>query len=293
MSNEALQATAQSGPRLSAQAVRLHRNHKASLNFSRWEVQAMADAKVFISHSHADRDIAVDLNRVLTKYAAEVFLDQEHIEAGDPLPNRLRGGIRWCNRFLLLWSHTASRSRWVREEWEYAYDQKRKIVPYVLDGTPLPDVLDNLVYVESDDRSVGHANLLSAVFGRAFKPADSTELFPGLWRARLAMSGLGDATYDVELRKNGQLVGSGSMGQSGTFGDLARRTGFGHLLDMKIPLRGNWSYEDVTRVLTLDITADGFGTSNHEVIKITTTGRERQALHGQDLAGRPWTVQRV
>jgi hypothetical protein len=250
-------------------------------------------AKVFLSHSHADRDTAVDLNRVLTKHGGEVFLDQAHIEAGDPLPDRLKDGIRWCDRFLLLWSTTASRSRWIGEEWNYAYAEKKKILPYVLDGTPLPDLLDNLVYIDANDRDVGHANLLSAVFGRTFKPTDSTEMFPGLWRAQLAIGGLGDATYDVELRKNGQLLGSGSMGQSGIFGEIARQNGLGHLLNMKIPLRGRWSYEDRARVLTLDITADGFGTSNQEVITITTTGRERQALHGQDLAGRPWVVQRL
>ena len=188
---------------------------------------------------------------------------------------------------------SASRSRWVRLEWDYAYSQRKKIIPYVLDGTPLPDVLANLVYVDSEDRNVGHANLLSAVLGEGFKPPDPTELFPGLWRAYLAIEGLGDATYDVELRKNGQLVGNGSMGQSGTFGDLARQLGFGHLLNMKIPLHGRWSYEDVTQILTLDITAVGFGTSKQEVIQITTTGRERQALRGQDLAGRPWIVQRL
>ncbi len=219
-------------------------------------VQPTRDANVFVSHSHADRETAVDLNRVLTKHGAQVFLDQARIEAGDPLPDRLRDGIRWCNRFLLLWSSSASRSKWVREEWNYAYDEKKKILPYRLDSTPLPDVLDNLVYIDSGDQGVGHANLLSAVFGRTFTPADPTELFPGLWRARLAIGGLGDTTYDVELRKNGQLVGSGSMGQSGIVGELARQTGHGHLLDMKIPLRGRWSYEDVARILTLDITAD-------------------------------------
>lgn len=255
--------------------------------------QTGKSAKVFVSHSHADRDTAVDLNRVLTKHGAQVFLDQARIEAGDALPDRLRDGIRWCDRFLLVWSTSASRSTWVAEEWNYAYDQKKKILPYVLDSTSLPDVLDNLVYIDSDDRGVGHANLLTAVFGKTFKPADSTELFPGLWRARLAIEGLGDATYDVELRKNGQLLGNGSMGHSGVFGELARQSGFGQLLDMKIPLRGRWSYEDGTRTLTLDITAEGLGTSKQEVIKITTTGRERHALHGQDLAGRPWVVQRL
>lgn len=250
-------------------------------------------ANVFISHSHADRDTTVNLNRILIKNGAEVFLDQDRIEAGDPLPDRLRDGIRWCNRFLLIWSWSASQSAWVHEEWDYAYSERKKILPYVLDDTPLPDALENLVYVMGEDRSVGHANLLAAIFGKAFKPADSTELFPGLWRACLAIQGLADATYDLELRRNGQVVGSGSMGQSGMFGELARQAGFGNLLNMKIPIRGQWSYEDVARTLTLDMTAEGFGTSNHEVIKITTTGRERDALYGQDLASRPWMVQRV
>jgi hypothetical protein len=158
---------------------------------------------------------------VLTTHGAETFLDQEHLEAGDLLPDHLREGIAQCNRFLLLWSWAASQSTWVHKEWDFAWEQRKRILPYVLDDTPLPDALANLVHVDAQDRNVSPANLLTAIFGKAYKPSDPTAVFRGLWRARLAIPGLGDATYDVELRKNGQLAGSGSMGRSGIFAQLA------------------------------------------------------------------------
>jgi hypothetical protein len=243
------------------------------------EIQVMAETRIFISHSHTDRDVAVDLNRVLFKYGAEVFLDQDRIEAGDPLPSRLRDGIQWCNRFLLLWSRTASQSMWVQEEWDYAYNLKKGILPYVLDGTPLPNVLEKLVYVDAQDRKIGHANLLSAVFGKAFTPPDPTELFPGLWGARHSFQGLRGAPYKLVMHKNGQLVLS-----SGVIGHMTSQDG---RPNMDIPILGEWSYDDVTRILTLYIP---FG-ADTEVIRITTTGRERQDLRGQSSIGRTWIFQ--
>src|SRR5262245_56265947 len=127
--------------------------------------------RIFLSHSHADRDMAVELDQLFRKHQAETFLDQERIDVGDELPTRLKEGISWCNRFLLLWSVNAGRSVWVKGEWNYAYDQRKKIIPYRLDGFPLPEGLDNLVYIDSDDRKLGHGKLLSAVFGREFRPA--------------------------------------------------------------------------------------------------------------------------
>jgi hypothetical protein len=70
-------------------------------------------AKVFISHSHRDRGTAVVLAEVLEENGIERFLDQDQIEAGDVLPDRLVRGVEWCDKVLLLWSASAARSRWV------------------------------------------------------------------------------------------------------------------------------------------------------------------------------------
>lgn len=46
-------------------------------------------------------------------------------------------------------------------------------------------------------------------------------------------------------------------------------------------------------MLTLTVTASGFGQQNTDVVRIRTTGRERGEIQGQDLAGRTWTLRRV
>lgn len=62
---------------------------------------------------------------------------------------------------------------------------------------------------------------------------------------------------------------------------------------MKIPLCDQCTFEDVVKILTLDVTTIESGTSNHEVIKIIATSREHSVLHGQDLSGRFWIILRL
>ena len=152
----------------------------------------MTRPRVFISYSRADGDLALALNRVLRKNGAETFFDEGRVGAGEDLPARLRDGVHHCQSLLLLWSRSASRSPWVHKEWDLAYELRKKIVPYRLDGTPLPEVLDHIVHVDSDDRRHGHARLLVAVFGRGFQPRDSSSMFPGEWRVTIDPQSLRD-----------------------------------------------------------------------------------------------------
>jgi hypothetical protein len=248
--------------------------------------------QVFISHSHADREVATDLQATLEKYGAETYLDQDRIRTGDVLPKRIAEGIRWCDTFLLIWSSSAASSEWVGKEWNTAYDQRRKIIPYVVDGTSLPPGLSNLVYIGIKDRKLGDAQLLTAVFGPDFQP-DPTTLFPGRWRAVVDALGMGTGTYDLVLRPNGQMEGEGGIDPQGFIYQLAASQGMTGLLTTRLPVQGSWLYDRGAHVLTLDMTASGFGQTNREVVTIRATGRENQALTGQDLGGRTWTVQRM
>ena len=245
--------------------------------------------KIFLSHSHRDRHSATELQTVLETHDAETYLDQDQIQAGDILPERIREGINWCDIFLLIWSSSAAASDWVEKEWDTAYDLRKKIIPYSLDSTPLPASLQNLVRVESVDRERGDAKLLMAVFGREFTP-DPTTLFPGNWRASMDAFGMVQGTYDLELRTNGQVEGKGGIEQSGVAGDLARSMGMEGILNMRIPVQGNWSYDRGSQILTLNMTASGFGQQNTDIVRIRTTGREEGAIQGQDLSWRTWTL---
>lgn len=248
--------------------------------------------RVFLSHSHLDRHSATQLQRVLEKAGAETYLDQDKIQAGDVLPDRIRQGIEWSNAVLLLWSHNAVASAWVGKEWDLAYELRKKIVPYLLDSTSLPPALDNLVYVNLDDHEHGNSELLRAIFGREYRP-DPTTLFPGSWHASVDAFGIARGSYDLELRSNGQVEGEGGMEQGALADGLAQSMGFGNIMNMRFPIAGSWSYEQGTQLLTLNITAYGFGQQNTDVVRIRTTGKEQGAIQGQDLTGRVWTVQRA
>jgi TIR domain len=247
--------------------------------------------KVFISHRHLDRHVATQLQSVLHQHGAETFLDQDRIQAGDVLPDRIQDGIKWCDIFLLLWSGYAASSDWVAREWDLAYESRKKIIPYLLDQTPLPNELDNLVHVEDSDRLHGNAQLLLAVFGKEFV-TDSTTLFPGRWKARMDAMGMVQATYNLELRANGQVEGDGGADASGVAIGMARQLGMEGLFTMRIPVHGSWSYDQGTQILAIEMNAAAFGQQTMETIRIHTTGREKGAILGRDLGGRTWTLER-
>jgi hypothetical protein len=52
--------------------------------------------KVFISHSHHDRENATNLQKVLEQHEVRVFLHQHQITAGEDLKTQLELGLIWC-----------------------------------------------------------------------------------------------------------------------------------------------------------------------------------------------------
>ncbi len=252
--------------------------------------------KVFISHSRIQRDLGVELNSLLQDNGAETYFDQDRIQAGDSLPSRITTGVAWCDTFLLIWSAMAARSQWVSNEWNLAYEQRKRIIPFMFDSAPLPDELSNLVYIASDDRKRGFGDLLVVVLGKDFQPRDPAALIPGRWQLEPAvnMPGLGSAVYDIVLGRNGQISGSAQMGGGGILGEVANGLGLGHVLQMKGRITGSWEYDHTSNLLIVDMTAhvEGFP-SNREVIHIWTRGDEKDAIEGRDGAQRVWRIRRV
>ena len=244
-------------------------------------------ARVFISHSHVDRHIAVELQDVLEKHGAETFLDQDTIDALDNLPERIQNGISWCDTLLLLWSASAASSAWVQKEWETAQDWRKVVVPYALDFTPLPHPLDELVHIEASDMQHGNSILLKTILGG---DVDIEGIFAGRWKAAVDAFGMAQGTYEFELRENGQVEGEGGISNTGLAGSLAEQAGMGGLLSMRIPLHGSWSYDRRAGVLTIQISATAFGQQQNDTIRIRTTGHETGPITGEDLAGRTWTL---
>lgn len=237
---------------------------------------------VFVSHSHDDRKIATELNKVLKQHSAKTFLDREQIVASQSLPKRIREGISSCDVFLLVWSRNAARSKYVTKEWNTAYDMRKKILPCLLDAAPLPNVLDNLVYVTLDDAEVGYGKLLKGVFGRAYtgvSPGGIQHLIPGTYRIDIQMWGgisIG-SIMEVELTSDRQITGSHSW------------------LLFSQSVVGKWSVDNKSSVLILEIVTSGVpGLSDAWRETIRVNYREgRGPIRGVDNVGRGYTLQRV
>lgn len=101
----------------------------------------------FVSHSSANRAIAGSVERRLEAAGLRVWLDDSEIRLGVLLGTELQDSIRDCCVLLLLWSEHAAASRWVSSEWLTAFHLGRFIIPCRLDPTPLPQCLQNSVFI--------------------------------------------------------------------------------------------------------------------------------------------------
>jgi len=264
-------------------------------------VNQISSPVVFISHSHSDKDEAFRLHLLLKANGATTFLDQDEILGGDTLPQVIRNGIARCDKFLLIWSEAAAASEWVEKEWEAAFELRKRIIPYILDSSSLPDALQNFVYVNRNDEEHGHAELFRAVFGRLLESPKDIDIFPGHWVATVYESG-GTGKQGVvrlQLRPNGQVRGESQMtklGDLGTMLDILRGSPYGDfgltsLYLQRVPLRGEWSYTPGGG-LQLKIVQTSMGQIFSRELTVHTSGKKKDLLHGHDKDGNMWTLQR-
>jgi TIR domain len=103
---------------------------------------AGADVRgVFLSYSRANEDVVTIAAKLLKAGGATVFQDVVNIEYGANWQAALSVAIKRCERVLVFWSAAAATSEWVEREWRAALKAGKRIVPMLLDKTPLPKEL--------------------------------------------------------------------------------------------------------------------------------------------------------
>ncbi len=128
---------------------------------------------VFLSYNAADKEAARSIAGQLKLTGADVWIDEWEIRAGDSIPGKLNEGLEAFDTFVLIWSQNAVRSNWVRGELETALqrgmaDADIRIIPVILDATPLPPLLSRLRYVDIGD---GVASAMDEIMGFATERA--------------------------------------------------------------------------------------------------------------------------
>ncbi len=116
----------------------------------------------FLSHNRADKETARRLGAQLTLAGAYVWFDDWEVRAGDSIPGKVSEALAAVDTAVLLWSSEADRSVWVRAELEAAIMQALgnggfRVIPVVLDQTPLPALLLPLKRVDLADGDVKRA----------------------------------------------------------------------------------------------------------------------------------------
>lgn len=113
--------------------------------------------RVFLSHNSADKKYASRLAGALQLAGASVWFDAWKIRPGDSIPEAVNKGLADLEIFVLLWSSSAAKSRWVESEANAAVTRLMKndgcrIIPVVLDEADLPALVSHLRFVSARDQ---------------------------------------------------------------------------------------------------------------------------------------------
>ncbi len=95
-------------------------------------------ARIFISYSSKDTEIAKFIHEELTKRGVDVFIDYRSIDDGDDFFERIAREVEERDRVLFLVSKHSVGSKWVKIELQHAFENDKPITPIALDDTAIP-----------------------------------------------------------------------------------------------------------------------------------------------------------
>lgn len=113
----------------------------------------MQNTQVFISHAKEDNPIVYRVIKILDDNDIPKWVDLEQFDSlGSSVNEKINDGISTSRYFLLLWSIHASRSRFVKKEYNAAtshdYDKLLTKIIIRLDDTRLPPLLADKQYYQ-------------------------------------------------------------------------------------------------------------------------------------------------
>ena len=99
--------------------------------------------RAFISYAHEDKDIALQLSKLLTQNGVQPWIDAWEIAAGDSLIERVfEQGLKNCAVFVILLSPDSVKSSWVKQELDVAVLNRirhlTQVIPVVTKECEIP-----------------------------------------------------------------------------------------------------------------------------------------------------------
>lgn len=115
--------------------------------------------KVFISHSSSDKRFVRTIKSDLNENGIETFLDEDSLELGDSLVEKLELAIQDSSHFIIILSPSSLKSEWVTQELNFALKLMsakliKKIIPIKYRSCEIPKELENLIYADLSNQIV-------------------------------------------------------------------------------------------------------------------------------------------
>jgi hypothetical protein len=116
-------------------------------------------ASIFISYTHADKELARALAEALRRRGLRVWIDQGELKVGDSLIERIATAIADIDFFLTLVSESSRNSNWCRKELALAVTGELgregvKVLPVRVDRVEMPAALADVFYLDLTESNV-------------------------------------------------------------------------------------------------------------------------------------------
>jgi len=102
----------------------------------------------FVSYSHDDAHVVEPIVAMLRTTGTTVFRDKDSIQPGDKWRQVLNQSLQQADVFLVFWSGNSAASEEVRTEYESALAMDTRIVPVLLDDTPIDAALAQYQHID-------------------------------------------------------------------------------------------------------------------------------------------------
>jgi iron(II)-dependent oxidoreductase len=109
-------------------------------------------ARIFISYSRQDERFARQLAGSLSQMGADIWIDVEDIPAGMKWSSAIQQGLDAAELMIVILSPDSMASRNVEDEWQYALDQHKPIVPVLLRPAKIHFQLNRIQYIDFTDQ---------------------------------------------------------------------------------------------------------------------------------------------
>ena len=125
--------------------------------------------RIFISHSHRDREAVDAIADTLRSDGHEIWIDSLQLKPGDNISQRIQEGLEQADAIVFVISRNSLHSEWVQREFsaialQQISKRQQRIIPVRLDECEVPSYLADRLYIDFASDFAQGLKSLSAAF---------------------------------------------------------------------------------------------------------------------------------